>query len=80
MRQIKKVEIISCPPTRYLSLRMHSESAWHLSLMSSSAIVRKLWNYCNVLRDDRMSYGDYVERITSISQGCQQGISTGRPA
>lgn len=30
--------------------------------------------------DDRMSYGDYVERITSISQGCQQGISTGRPA
>ena len=24
--------------------------------MSSSAIVQKLWNYCNVLRDDGMSY------------------------
>ena len=27
--------------------------------MSSSAIVQKLWNYCNVLRDDGLSYGDY---------------------
>ena len=28
----------------------------------SQQIVQKLWNYCNVLRDDGMSYGDYVER------------------
>ena len=27
--------------------------------MSHSAIVQKLWNYCNVLRDYGMSYGDY---------------------
>ncbi len=27
--------------------------------MTSSAIVQKLWNYCNILRDDGMSYGDY---------------------
>ena len=27
--------------------------------MSTSSIVQKLWNYCNVLRDDGMSYGDY---------------------
>jgi hypothetical protein len=27
--------------------------------MSPSAIVQKLWNYCNVLRDYGMSYGDY---------------------
>ena len=31
--------------------------------MTSSAIVSKLWNYCNVLRDDGMSYGDYVEQL-----------------
>ncbi len=31
--------------------------------MTSSAIVQKLWNYCNVLRDDGMSYGDYVEQL-----------------
>jgi len=24
---------------------------------TSSAIVQHLWNYCNVLRDDGMSYG-----------------------
>jgi type I restriction enzyme M protein len=27
--------------------------------MSPVDIVNKLWNYCNVLRDDGMSYGDY---------------------
>jgi type I restriction enzyme M protein len=30
------------------------------------AIVQKLWNYCNVLRDDGMSYGDYVEQLTYL--------------
>ncbi len=34
--------------------------------MSTSAIVQKLWNYCNVLRDDGMSYGDYVEQLTYL--------------
>src|SRR5438876_11201156 len=26
-------------------------------------IVQKLWNYCNILRDDGLSYGDYVEQL-----------------
>jgi type I restriction enzyme M protein len=34
--------------------------------MTTSAIVGKLWNYCNVLRDDGMSYGDYVEQLTYL--------------
>jgi type I restriction enzyme M protein len=34
--------------------------------MQHSAIVQKLWNYCNVLRDDGMSYGDYVEQLTYL--------------
>jgi type I restriction enzyme M protein len=32
----------------------------------STAIVRRLWNYCNVLRDDGVSYGDYVEQLTYL--------------
>ena len=24
----------------------------------------KLWNYCNVLRNDGMSFGDYIEQLT----------------
>ena len=32
--------------------------------MNTSTLVQKLWNYCNVLRDDGMSYGDYVEQLT----------------
>ena len=31
--------------------------------MNTATIVQKLWNYCNVLRDDGMSYGDYVEQL-----------------
>ena len=34
--------------------------------MNTSNIVQKLWNYCNVLRDDGMSYGDYVEQLTYL--------------
>src|SRR3954467_8928141 len=32
----------------------------------SSQIVQKLWNYCNILRDDGLSYGDYVEQLTYL--------------
>ena len=32
----------------------------------SSQIVQRLWNYCNVLRDDGISYGDYVEQLTYL--------------
>src|SRR5690349_22707763 len=34
--------------------------------MNSATIVQRLWNYCNVLRDDGMSYGDYVEQLTYL--------------
>lgn len=32
----------------------------------SSAIVQRVWNYCNVLRDEGVSYGDYVEQLTFL--------------
>ena len=32
----------------------------------STAIVQKLWNYCNVLRDAGLSYGDYIEQLTYL--------------
>jgi type I restriction enzyme M protein len=32
----------------------------------SAAIVQKLWNYCNVLRDAGLSYGDYIEQLTYL--------------
>ncbi len=34
--------------------------------MNASTLVQKLWNYCNVLRDDGMGYGDYVEQLTFL--------------
>lgn len=34
--------------------------------MNSAQIVQKLWNYCTVLRDDGLSYGDYVEQLTCL--------------
>jgi type I restriction enzyme M protein len=38
--------------------------------MTSSAIVQKLWNYCNILRDDGLSYGDYPSAW--LRTGCEQ--------
>jgi type I restriction enzyme M protein len=32
----------------------------------SSAVVQKLWTYCNLLRDDGLSYGDYLEQLTYL--------------
>src|SRR5262249_48808295 len=32
----------------------------------SATLVQRLWNYCNLLRDDGMSYGDYVEQLTYL--------------
>jgi type I restriction enzyme M protein len=33
---------------------------------AASAITGKLWNYATVLRDDGLSYGDYVEQLTYL--------------
>jgi type I restriction enzyme M protein len=34
--------------------------------MNTSAIVSRVWNFCNVLRDDGVSYGDYLEQLTYL--------------
>jgi type I restriction enzyme M protein len=34
--------------------------------MTDSAIVSKIWNLANVLRDDGVGYGDYLEQITYL--------------
>lgn len=34
--------------------------------MTEQQLVQKLWNYCNILRDDGLSYGDYVEQLTFL--------------
>jgi type I restriction enzyme M protein len=35
-------------------------------MSNSPQLVQKLWNYCNILRDDGLSYGDYVEQLTFL--------------
>jgi type I restriction enzyme M protein len=32
----------------------------------TSSIVQRVWNYCHVLRDEGVSYGDYVEQLTYL--------------
>jgi len=36
------------------------------NMVSSNQLVSKLWGYCSVLRDDGLSYGDYVEQLTYL--------------
>ncbi len=35
-------------------------------IITSESLIQKLWNYCNILRDDGMSYTDYVEQLTFL--------------
>src|SRR3954453_1687812 len=32
----------------------------------SGRVVQKLWSYCHVLRDDGLSYQDYLEQLTQL--------------
>ena len=34
--------------------------------MTESSIISKVWNFANVLRDDGVGYGDYLEQITFL--------------
>jgi type I restriction enzyme M protein len=33
---------------------------------TSNRVVQKLWSYCHVLRDDGLSYQDYLEQLTQL--------------
>lgn len=35
--------------------------------MTTQEIVTKLWNLCNILRDDGITYQDYVTELTWIA-------------
>lgn len=35
-------------------------------MSTPSPLVQKLWNHCNILRDDGLSYGNYVEQFTFL--------------
>src|SRR3954447_26905584 len=35
-------------------------------MIAESGLVQRLWSYCNVLRDDGLSYGDYLEQLTYL--------------
>ncbi|MGA3211575.1 MAG: type I restriction-modification system subunit M N-terminal domain-containing protein, partial [Terriglobales bacterium] len=51
--------------------------------MTNNDIVQKLWNYCNLLRDDGLSYGDYVEQLTFLlflKMADEQTRILGRPS
>ena len=34
--------------------------------MITAPIVSKVWSFCNTLRDDGVSYGDYLEQLTYL--------------
>lgn len=34
--------------------------------MTSNTLVAKIWSFCDTLRDDGVSYGDYLEQITYL--------------
>ncbi len=37
-----------------------------MSNNNTSSIISKVWSFCNTLRDDGVSYGDYLEQLTYL--------------
>ena len=35
-------------------------------MSAQDGLVQRLWSYCNILRDDGLSYGDYLEQLTYL--------------
>lgn len=35
-------------------------------MTNDSNIISKIWSYANILRDDGVSYGDYLEQLTYL--------------
>ena len=35
-------------------------------MVNESNIVSKVWSFANILRDDGVSYGDYLEQLTYL--------------
>src|ERR1039457_6771132 len=53
------------PSSASPSLRSREPSNSPL-MNNPNQLVQKLWNYCNILRGDGLSYGDYVEQLTFL--------------
>ena len=34
--------------------------------MTTDTIISKVWGFCTVLKDDGVSYGDYLEQLTYL--------------
>ena len=47
-------------------------------MTNSNALVQKLWNYCNILRDNGLSYCDYVG-TSNILFHCQVSTAYAAP-
>jgi len=43
-----------------------SQETMRNSVTTPQQIVQKLWNFCSVLRDDGLSYNDYIEQLTFL--------------
>jgi type I restriction enzyme M protein len=35
-------------------------------MSAQNGLVQRLWSYCNILRDDGLSYGDCLEQLTYL--------------
>ena len=51
---------LGCLAHRRINDKHHPVSA------EANRIVQKLWSYCTVLRDDGLSYGDYLEQLSVL--------------
>lgn len=69
MQGVRAVGASSQPP-RLTKRSASDEERTRVSVKSmsaeSSSLVRKLWSFCTVLKDDGLTYGEYLEQLTYL--------------
>jgi len=42
--------------------------------MTTASIVQRVWNYCHTLRDDEVSYDDYISEADNLEKTIDEGL------
>jgi len=42
--------------------------------MTTASIVQRVWNYCNTLRDDGVSYDDYILETDNLEKATDESL------
>ena len=65
-RSRRRASVGPAGPDRRISVRKGQATEGQGMITDPKTLVQRLWDFCDVLRDDGLSYGDYLEQLTYL--------------